>query len=90
MKYAISVPADQTIMYLCDYIIDDNNNIHLFDSFNLSETMDHKEAKLWDNIKDAERYIKVRQLLGNNNYTEWYDIEEVSDEEEFRSREDTW
>jgi hypothetical protein len=52
--------------------------------------MDHKEAKLWDNIKDAERYIKVRQLLGNNNYTEWYDIEEVSDEEEFRSREDTW
>lgn len=92
MKYAILQPADQTITY---FINDEGN-----------ETIDHKEAKLWDTREEAELIVSKHQnelikivseatddsfYFGKEeHFKDWFHIEEVLDELEFRSRKDTW
>lgn len=87
MQYAILSPADQTFVY---------------ETGNDSYTTKHPEAKLWDDKLDCEAYCKqlnkeiVEANVGNQHmekllsFGDWYVIEEVVNEVEFRSRKDTW
>lgn len=75
MKYAILSPADQTIVYSAsDYLFE--------------HTTDHAKAKLWDSKQEAEGLCFMHNF--NIEDKDFFTIEEVKDEQEFRSRPDTW
>ena len=90
MKYAIWLPADQTILYLRQ------------DGFN--ETIKYPQAGLWDSKEVADGVIKallVKYFGDNlckadkNNVVQirrgsYGQVEEVENEEKFRAQEDTW
>jgi len=86
MKYAVLAPADQTILYWAD-------------ASGNTETGKHPEAYLFADRASAEAAVapreqSVREHWKTNGWTwrggDWHVIEEVLDEAEFRSREDTW
>lgn len=74
MKYAVTLSADQTYVFL--------------DGTNFPETGEggyttvHAEAKLWDTYEEA----LVVGLLDPS----FLDVMEIPDVEEFKSRKDTW
>ena len=76
LKYAISVPLDQTVGYL----LEDGNY-----------TISHKEVKLFDSVKDASDFAAKYPDYWDEEFkysVEW--LFEVANEDEFRSRMDTW
>jgi hypothetical protein len=87
-KFAVWAPADQTMLF--------------FTGNGLAGTTKHPEAKLWEDRAEAEAL--VRQYNGGipsivesggkkielQRERYFAAIEEVEDEAEFRSREDTW
>ena len=76
MKYAVALPADQTITYLVN------------DKAPFDDTINHTEAMLWDDKDDADRILKELNGPSDERYCGW--IEDVEDEAEFRRRTDTW
>ena len=86
MKYAIVLPADQTIAYVAS---EDGDEI----------TIKHPNAFLWDNRAEAEKILAIQEERVRKHWAEqgwpwpadgYHQIEEVPNEAEFRSREDTW
>jgi hypothetical protein len=85
MKYAVWFVADQTIAYVAKA-----------DGSGLATK--HSEAHLFDSQEEAIRIMhpweeedqKHRKELGLPHLDRIYMVEEVADETEFRSREDTW
>jgi hypothetical protein len=79
MKYAIFLPADQTIEYWTGS----------------EPTINHKEAFLYSSKEEVQSVVdNIHVIYGISLHPRdglpWATIEEVEDEEEFRSREDTW
>lgn len=92
MKYAIIEPADQTIVYLSFW----DGQV-----CKRAVTTLHEEALLFECLEDAQAIVNrinqdrfQRDLMDHDDLTElpppWAVLEEVEDEEEFRSREPTW
>jgi hypothetical protein len=83
MKYAVAAPMDQTIVYI---------QISFPDCNSYADTTSHKFAKLFDTYEDAYIATVVYDHTLHHKFRDLWSsyIEEVPDEVEFRSREDTW
>lgn len=92
MKYAIIEPADQTIVYLSFWDGQVSKR---------TVTTHHEKALLFESLEDAQAIVDrinqvqfQKELMDHDDLTEWplpwAVVEEVEDEEEFRSREPTW
>jgi hypothetical protein len=80
VKYAVFVPADQTICYLIE-------DLSEADPRRWSMTTKHSEATLWDDKSRARAVVSqhAEDVRGPLAF-----LETVEDEVEFRGREDTW
>jgi hypothetical protein len=97
MKYAILSPADQTIVYETSDNPDSSwttkhSEAKLWDSKELCEAHCAKLNKEFFDFQESRTDLPTlgEYIIKNNPDREWYIVEEVSDEQEFRSRKDTW
>lgn len=84
-KYAVFIPADQTFVYACLEIPQDQE--WEFEQGGWCWTTKHPRAHLFDTFEAA---VACAQAQGVRDCVPLGTVESVRDEAEFRSREDTW